>query len=69
MQALRLRAGQRGLDLPDETASFLLNRTRRDMASLYRLLDELDKEALIARRRLTIPFVREVLGRWRQGTA
>lgn len=68
IQALRLRAGQRGLDLPDETASFLLHRTRRDMASLYRLLDELDKEALIARRRLTIPFVREVLGRWPQGT-
>ena len=30
-------------------------------ASLYELLDKLDHEALRAKRRLTIPFVREVL--------
>ena len=60
-QALQLRAEHRGLDLPDETAQFLLNRSRRDMASLYLLLDKLDDEALRAQRRLTIPFVREVI--------
>ena len=63
INALRLRAGQRGLELPDETARFLLSRSRRDMASLYRLLDKLDAEALVAQRRLTIPFVRTVLQR------
>jgi DnaA family protein len=63
VQALRLRASQRGLELPDDTARFLLNRSRRDMTSLYRLLDTLDTEALIAQRRLTIPFVREVMQR------
>jgi hypothetical protein len=31
------------------------------MASLYDLLDKLDLEALRAQRRLTIPFVRDVL--------
>ena len=60
-QALQLRAGHRGLDLPDDTAQFLLSRSRRDMASLYGLLDKLDREALRAQRRLTIPFVKEVL--------
>ena len=60
-RALQLRAGHRGLDLPDETAQFLLSRSRRDMASLYELLDKLDDEALRAQRRLTIPFVKEVL--------
>lgn len=59
--ALQLRAGHRGLDLPDETANYLLRRSRRDMATLYELLDKLDLEALRAKRRLTIPFVREVL--------
>jgi len=59
--ALQLRARHRGLDLPDETASYLLNRNRRDMASLYELLDKLDDEALRAKRRLTIPFVKSVL--------
>ena len=60
--ALQLRARHRGLELPDDTASYLLSRNRRDMASLYELLDKLDLEALRAQRRLTIPFVREVLG-------
>lgn len=59
--ALQLRARHRGLELPDDTASFMLKRSRRDMASLYDLLDRLDFEALKAKRRLTIPFVRGVL--------
>jgi len=59
--ALKLRAAHRGLELPDETANYLLKRSRRDMASLYELLDRLDLEALRAQRRLTVPFVREVL--------
>ena len=59
--ALQLRARHRGLELPDETAAYMLRRSRRDMASLYELLDKLDLEALRAKRRLTIPFVRDVL--------
>lgn len=59
--ALQLRARHRGLELPDESARYLLKRSRRDMASLYELLDKLDLEALRAKRRLTIPFVRDVL--------
>lgn len=61
IEALKLRAKHRGLELPDETARFLLSRSRRDMASLYQVLDRLDAEALVAQRRLTIPFVRDVL--------
>lgn len=59
--ALQLRARHRGLELPDETAAYLLKHSRRDMASLYDLLDKLDLEALRAQRRLTIPFVRDVI--------
>ncbi len=60
IKALQLRASHRGLTLPEETATYLLSRTRRDMASLYDLLDRLDLESLKAQRRLTIPFVRDV---------
>lgn len=59
--ALQLRARHRGLDLPSATARYLLSRSRRDMGSLYSLLDRLDLEALRAKRRLTIPFVRDVM--------
>ena len=59
--ALRLRARVRGLELPDETLQWLQRRFPRDMRSLYELLDTLDEAALAAQRRLTIPFIREVL--------
>lgn len=62
IEALQLRARHRGLELPNETAGFLLSRSKRDMSTLYGILDTLDKEALKAQRRLTIPFVKEVLG-------
>ena len=63
IRALQLRARHRGLDLPDDTANYLLNRSKRDMATLYTLLDRLDTAALEAKRRLTIPFVKETLSK------
>ncbi|HEY0941770.1 MAG TPA: DnaA regulatory inactivator Hda [Steroidobacter sp.] len=63
ISALQLRAQLRGLELPDETAQFMLRRLPRDMTHLYAVLDELDAASLIAQRRLTVPFVKEVLER------
>lgn len=59
--ALRLRAVARGLELPDETITWLLRRARRDMHSLCALLDGLDEASLVEQRRLTVPFVRDML--------
>ena len=59
--ALRLRAQHRGIELPTETERFLLRRTRRDVQSLYGLLDRLAAAALHEERRLTVPFVRTLL--------
>jgi DnaA family protein len=59
--ALRLRAQLRGVELPAETAHYLQRRLPRDMSSLFALLDELDAAALAAQRRLTVPFIRDVL--------
>jgi DnaA-homolog protein len=61
LAALRLRARVRGVELPDETLQWLQRRFPRDMRALYEVLDTLDKAALAAQRRLTIPFIREVL--------
>lgn len=60
--ALQLRARLRGFDLPEETSRWLQRHYPRDMSKLYELLDTLDQAALVAQRRLTIPFIREVLG-------
>lgn len=63
IEALKLRAGLRGFELPDETAHYLLRRLPRDMGSLCELLDELDQASLAAQRKLTVRFVSEVLKR------
>ncbi len=54
-------ARERGLHLADDVARFLLARASRDLRQLLRLLDRLDRSSLVAQRRITIPFVKEVL--------
>ena len=61
-EALRLRAQLRGLELPEDTAVWLQRRFPRNMAQLLSLLDTLDVASLTQQRRLTLPFIREVLG-------
>jgi DnaA family protein len=61
-QALQLRARSRGFELPDETVVFLQRRFPRDMGQLAVILDELDAASLAEQRRLTVPFIRQVLG-------
>jgi DnaA family protein len=61
LQALCLRARQRGFELPDETGRYLLKRVPRDLPALMGLLDRLDTASLEAQRRLTVPFVKTVL--------
>jgi DnaA family protein len=61
IEALRLRAAQRGLELPYETSEYLLKRMPRDLRSLFEILDRLDEASLVAQRRLTIPFIRDAL--------
>ena len=61
IEALRLRAAQRGLQLPYETSEYLLKRMPRDLRSLFEILDQLDEASLVAQRRLTIPFIRDAL--------
>jgi DnaA family protein len=61
LEALRLRAAQRGLQLPYETSEYLLKRMPRDLRSLFDILDRLDEASLVAQRRLTIPFIRDAL--------
>lgn len=59
--AFKLRARQRGMDLPDEVARYLLHRSPRKLSGLFALLDVLDEASLKEQRKLTIPFVRQAL--------
>lgn len=59
--ALQLRAQLKGMRLPIDVGRFLLNRLSREMCLLLNTLDRLDNASLEAQRKLTIPFVKEVL--------
>jgi len=61
-EVLRERAAARGIELDDAALAWLFARTQRDLGSLTALLDRLDRESLAAKRRVTIPFLRQVLG-------
>lgn len=60
-QLLTQRAAERGLELNEEVARYLLQRSPRSTPRLLALLDELDAVSLVTRRHLTIPLVRQVL--------
>jgi DnaA-homolog protein len=59
--ALRLHASARGLALDAAAADYLLTRVARDMPALTEWLVRLDRASLTAQRRLTIPFIRELV--------
>ena len=61
LAALQRRAAMRGLLLPEDVGRFLLNRLARDLRTLFDVLDRLDKASMVHQRKLTIPFVKEML--------
>jgi DnaA-homolog protein len=62
IEALVLRAHDRGITLEAGVARFVWQRSPRGMAALLAALDRLDSASLDAGRRLSIPFVKQVMG-------
>lgn len=58
---LTMRAQERGIHLSDEVGRYIMTHCPRQMKTLFAALDMLDKASLAAQRKLTIPFVKEVL--------
>jgi DnaA family protein len=48
------------MDLSEEVAHYVLQRTERSSKGLFSLLERLDEHSLRTQRRITIPLVREV---------
>ena len=61
-EILCFRAARRGLQMPPEVASYIVNRAPRSLGSLLSLLDHLDTASLVEQRSLSIPFVKAQLG-------
>lgn len=52
---------RRGLDLPDSSVDYLLRYQARDSANLLSVVERLDQASLQTGRRLTVPFIKQVL--------
>lgn len=61
-EVLRERARARGFEVDDAVLDFLFRRHARDLGALLALLDRVDRESLAAQRRITVPFLRRVMG-------
>ncbi|MGE0312760.1 MAG: DnaA/Hda family protein [Lautropia sp.] len=59
-EALRAAARDRGAPLDEEVIAWLLRHTRRDMRSLRRILDRLDRLSLQRQRRISLALLREL---------
>lgn len=58
---LRDRADRRGLLLDEAVIDWLLAHAERDVPGLVALLDRLDRASLAEQRRITVPFLKQVL--------
>lgn len=61
-EVLRRRAASRGLAFDEAALDWLLTRCSRDLSDLAALFERLDRASLAAQRRITVPFLRQVLG-------
>ncbi len=65
--AMRLRAEQRGFDLPEDVIAYVMKRYPRDASALFALLDRIDRYSLSEQRKVTIPLVRKLESNWGDG--
>jgi len=58
---LQFRAHKLGLQLPDHVAEYLINHYARDMQTQINYLETLEKASLSSMRKITVPFIKEIL--------
>lgn len=61
IDALAFKAHFLGFDIPQAVGRFLLNHYVHDLPSLWLLLEKIDRATLAAKRKLTIPFLKQIL--------
>jgi len=62
MAALAQRAIEKQLTMSADVLNYIFNRHSRELHSLLDVMDTLDQLSLAEKRRLTVPFVRQVMG-------
>lgn len=61
LRVLQRKAEAQGFALSDQVGRFIMSRADRNMTALISLLERLEAESLRRQKRVTLPFVREIL--------
>lgn len=61
IRILKQKAKARSFDLGDDVIEYIIRRVDRDLPSLIKILDEIDHASLAAKRKITVPFVKELI--------
>ncbi len=61
LKVIEQQARNKGFHLPEAVGHYLIKHCARDMHQLSSIIDTLDKASLVAKRKLTIPFVKQSL--------
>ncbi len=61
LNALIYKANDLGFEIPENVGRFLMTHYARDMPSIWVLLDTIDHATLAAKRKLTIPFLKQIM--------
>lgn len=61
VEILRAMMTRRGMRVADDVLGYLLSRERRELGYLAALVERLDRSSLASQRRVTIPFIKEIL--------
>jgi DnaA-homolog protein len=63
LELIAHKAQQMGTEIAPSAARFLLNHYDRSLTTIWTALDKLDTASLAAKRKLTLPFLKEILGK------
>ena len=61
LNALIYKANDLGFEIPVKVGRFLMNHYVRDLPSIWMLLDKVNYATLAAKRKLTIPFLKQIM--------
>lgn len=59
--SLQVHAKNKGINLTEEVGLYILSHYSRDMHKLMHLLERIDKQSLVEKRRVTIPFLKSII--------
>lgn len=62
MAALQFRAKNRGMEMNEDVAKYIVKNVKGHMESMFEVLQKLDSASLSAKKKLSRPFVKSVMG-------